>query len=179
MVTILIIGLTPTGETREFAFFAKLEVVLEQLNYLINSGENVIQAYLIDQRQRLELPLAAFDGQPFLAPLQELERQWQFILGGPQSVDSIHTRYMLELTRKKLLLYESRKEEYEQISDYINQLNQRALTHLPEGIVKQRQLNRYATLIARNEATLARLRTNCKLTQERLDQLRHRVDLQR
>ena len=95
MVTIVITALDPTGQTRQFSLFADLEMVLDQLTYLMGKGENVVNACVVDGNQRLELPLEAFDGQPFSAPMQELKQQWEFILSGPVSAPSIQRRYLI------------------------------------------------------------------------------------
>jgi len=171
MVTIFIMTLDPTGQSRNFSFFAKLEVVLEQLNYLIQNGENVIQAYVVDQQQRLELPLEAFDGQPFLAPLQELEQQWQFILSGPQSADSVQKRYSIELAKTRIRHLETNQTHFERTSERLHSLRQRALERLPEGTNRLNLISHYEQLIAQNELKMTSLKIRYDAARRRLTQL--------
>jgi len=83
MITITIECLTDTGQVRHFMFSADLEVAFDQLNYFLSQEDQVLSAHLLDQKQRLELPLEAFDGQAFELPLASLKQQWEAVLRGP------------------------------------------------------------------------------------------------
>ncbi|GAB4020184.1 hypothetical protein GCM10028808_60470 [Spirosoma migulaei] len=56
------------------------ESAFDLLTQLVVEQWNLHQAVIIDNIERIELPVAAFDGQPVQVPMRALEQQWQQLL---------------------------------------------------------------------------------------------------
>ena len=60
-----------------------LESALDVANLIIAKDHTLITVCFIDQDGRINLPTEVFDGQPFMAPLCQLEQQWRQLLAQP------------------------------------------------------------------------------------------------
>jgi hypothetical protein len=70
------------GQYRDHAWwFSNMEFAFNVLSSLSLKGRQILKAELIDNDHHLPLPLEAFDGQTFSTPLQQLESEWQHLLG--------------------------------------------------------------------------------------------------
>ncbi|AKD55240.1 hypothetical protein [Spirosoma radiotolerans] len=63
-------------------WFARLELAFDVMNAIQSTGARLISAELIDDDQRIQLPIQAFDGDdiPYSTKIQQLEREWQQLL---------------------------------------------------------------------------------------------------
>jgi hypothetical protein len=72
------------SQFRDFrCWLTSLENVFDFLSYISSTGETIIQAEIVDNDQRIQLPPQAFDGAPFSASILQLESEWQQILSEP------------------------------------------------------------------------------------------------
>ncbi|GAB2561696.1 hypothetical protein [Spirosoma aerophilum] len=79
---------------RECAWwFNTIEAAFEALNAVFAKGNHIIQAALIDDEKRTALPVDAFDGDSVSAPMQELENEWQQLLGQPLKPQSVNREF--------------------------------------------------------------------------------------
>lgn len=69
------------------------EAVFDALSAVATKGNQILSAVLIDEGQRTILPVDAFDGAFFSAPLKELENEWQQILSVPVNRQSARSEY--------------------------------------------------------------------------------------
>ncbi|MBC8152581.1 MAG: hypothetical protein H7Z72_06685 [Bacteroidetes bacterium] len=80
----MILSLKSFGRERDVRHFFcsvdDLEPGFEVLSLLVSQREIVLEAYITDENTRVDLPVEAFDGQPFREPIRNLERQWNEIL---------------------------------------------------------------------------------------------------
>ncbi|MFD2570312.1 hypothetical protein ACFSUS_06680 [Spirosoma soli] len=71
-------------DVREFSCgLNDIESALDFLSKLTTKGETLIDACIIEDDSRLDLPVNAFDGELFKGPLKQLESQWQQLLKKP------------------------------------------------------------------------------------------------
>lgn len=74
------------NQARSFAcWFSRLELAFDVLNGIQSTGARLIAAEVIDNDQRTQLPIHAFEGNDTLysTNIQQLEREWQQILSVP------------------------------------------------------------------------------------------------
>ena len=64
-------------------WFSTMEFALDALSSLSLRGRQINKAELIDNADRILLPLAAFDGSTLSEPIRALENQWQQVLNQP------------------------------------------------------------------------------------------------
>jgi hypothetical protein len=78
------------GNEKKYSWwFSTMEFALDVLSALVVSGRIITSAELIDNNNRISLPLDAFDGHCLSAPLKDLEIQWQQLLG-----EAVQTEYI-------------------------------------------------------------------------------------
>lgn len=85
---ILIQTIDVNNQKRYFSWwFSKLELAFDVMNAIQLTGARLLTAELIDDDQRTQLPVDAFDGDdiPYSMRIQQLEREWQQVLN--QSVN--------------------------------------------------------------------------------------------
>lgn len=112
---------------REFMFMpAQLEAGLDFVSNLVAQGETVIKVLFDEDHKLIELPLSIFDGDPFLAPIQKLEQEWQVLLNQPVRPNLTADQELIELTQKRLYLCESALANQLRMIDRFEALLQRA-----------------------------------------------------
>ncbi|GAB3782081.1 hypothetical protein GCM10028818_37210 [Spirosoma horti] len=80
---ILIQTIDPNNQKRYFSWwFSKLELAFDVVNAIQLTGAKLLTVELIDNGQRTQLPIHAFDGEdiPYSTIIQQLEREWQQLL---------------------------------------------------------------------------------------------------
>lgn len=76
------ITIDPDGQYHEFTLGSvDLETSFESLTEIVRKGWQLCQVKLIDPpSSSIYLPIAAFDGGPFLGPISVLQCQWEALL---------------------------------------------------------------------------------------------------
>lgn len=83
-MVLLLTAIDESDETQDFTCQLKtLESGFNLLNNVVAMGHTLVKAHLLDQGSRIGFPIDAFDGSPFTAAVQELERDWSTILHEP------------------------------------------------------------------------------------------------
>ncbi|AUD02009.1 hypothetical protein [Spirosoma pollinicola] len=76
------------------------EAAFDALSAVAAKGNQILSALLIDEDQRTILPVDAFDGDIFSAPLKELEQEWQQILSVPVNRQPARNEYWEKVEKK-------------------------------------------------------------------------------
>jgi hypothetical protein len=172
MVMLFLSAFDPQANHREFScLLPSLEDNCDFLSTLVQQGNTLLTAYLLEEGVRTPLPLAAFDGLPLSPALQRLEHQWQLSLKGPSSVGSVHREELIGLTRRRLHLAESHVSQHQRmITCFGHWLERTQATSMPE-LLKAQLLDRYQGQLSRHQAQLAKARVNLALITDRFHQL--------
>lgn len=125
----------------------KLELGLDFLNLIQAQGETILRAHLIDENGIIELPLDALDGEPFSAPIQELEREWKELLGEPSPFITHLNQELIEWNLKCIDCCETKMANQALQIDRFEWLRRRAEDVLLLEPAKSRLISRYTTLI--------------------------------
>ena len=79
---IFFITIEQHGQSHEFTFHSpSLETGLEMVNLIASQGGKLLFVKILDEYCWMPLPVKSFDGQAFLAPIQQLQQQWEQLLG--------------------------------------------------------------------------------------------------
>ncbi|SFB88692.1 hypothetical protein SAMN05216167_10117 [Spirosoma endophyticum] len=106
MVLLLLSIVDTPDQVRHFQTYTELEDAFELVSQLKATNHQIQQAYIIDKGQRIELPLEAFDGGPFAAPIQKLQREWEAILSTPLPSPAMDTHnFLVSLTHQRIVRY--------------------------------------------------------------------------
>ncbi|CAN5203210.1 hypothetical protein BH09BAC4_BH09BAC4_46800 [soil metagenome] len=172
MVLLLLSIVDSSDKVRHFQTYTDLEDAFELVSQLKATNQQIQQAYIIDKGQRIELPLEAFDGGPFAAPIQNLQREWEAILSTPlpSPAMDIHN-FLVEVTHQRIVRYRA----YIQFIDK-SVANLQLLVNLLEGNFvdgsqKDRLLNLYRAMIRLYQQCLEMARAHCQAAVDRLDML--------
>ncbi|GAB3903111.1 hypothetical protein GCM10028803_30970 [Larkinella knui] len=145
------------------------EAAFESLSTYVAKGLVLLDACLIDGDNRLELPIEVFDGQPFRWPLQQLQNEWELILGD-RSVQVVQQNRQRAKDWDDLLIiyYEKQIDHFSRI---IEQLEKAATTNTTKrsSPKKNRLAYQYELLIQRHTQQLAAIQ---KSHQKALEHLR-------
>jgi len=115
------------------------------LSDVVSQGETLLNARIIDEGHSLELPLAAFDGAPFLLAIQELEKEWQTILSEfPPLIDTGEQKQWLnQLVRR----CEAKVITLQLTQDRLKMIRQRAQKRAPADAAPSPVITHYSSLI--------------------------------
>lgn len=172
----MILSFTAFDKQAEFRKFScqitELEGALDLLSTITAQGDTIIEAHVIDEGTRTELPPEAFDGHPFFESLQELEVEWQTVLNEPVCSALLSNNYQVEVTRQRLKLYEDRIAQLTRIIDKFEQFRRRttdAPTHDEPG--KDKLIRHYDTMLNTYRKYMDRARVGQQVAQKKLSQL--------
>ncbi|GAB3939798.1 hypothetical protein GCM10028805_00750 [Spirosoma harenae] len=69
------------GDIRLFSLFnVELETGFDVLNYIVQQGDQLIQAKFLDNGKPINLPIDAFDGNACIPAINNLMADWQQLL---------------------------------------------------------------------------------------------------
>jgi hypothetical protein len=159
-------------QLREFRCqIEQLEVGFDLLSDIVTQGEQLLSACIVDEDHSLTLPLDAFDGMPFLAAIQELEKEWQAILSEfPPStlIDSSEPKRWIS---QQVGRCEVKMIHLQLTMDRLKQIRQRAQDLAPPGSTPSRVLQHYSSLIDRYQAQLIKAQLLHQLALKRMNAL--------
>jgi len=149
----------------------KLEVAFEFLSDIVAKGSTLLQAYIVDEGIRTELPLTTFDGEPFLEAMQELEKEWQTLLNEPALSTSLQETLLLPLIQQRARQFESKIASYQKLISRLEQLLGRTQKNFSAGPIKSRVISQYESMISRNQVWLIKAQISYQIILNRLNQL--------
>jgi hypothetical protein len=114
-------------------FFCQLDQLknaFELLSNVVAGGDSLLHAHILeDNGQRMPLPLEAFDGAPFIAPIQQLEQQWLVSLNPmPESTPTSFDRQEI-IQWNRIRQYETQIGSIQQTMNRFDDLQQWAQTY--------------------------------------------------
>ncbi|AUD05457.1 hypothetical protein [Spirosoma pollinicola] len=91
-MSLFIISVDQHGSVRHFHCQCdSLEIALDIVSAISVLGSLVLCINLVDTNQWMQLPVEVFDGECFSGPLNQLEQEWQQILGEPGHTEAIES----------------------------------------------------------------------------------------
>ena len=119
MATLFIRVLDPQINQREFnCGLDSIEASFDFLNHIVAHGHTLLRAYLVEDSIRTDLPIDAFDGLPMTLGIQALEDQWKVILSSKSSLSGSAHQELIELTRRRMDLYEGNIKVHKRMIDW-------------------------------------------------------------
>jgi hypothetical protein len=171
----MVLFLTARDQNVQFRKFScqldKLEVAFEFLSDIVAKGSTLLQAYIVDEGKRTELPLTIFDGEPFLEAMQELEKEWQTLLHEPAMSTSLHETLLIPLIQHRARQFETKIASYQKLISRLEQLLGRTQKNFSAGPIKSRVISQYESMISRNQVWLIKAQISHQIMLNRLSQL--------
>lgn len=172
MVFLLLSLVDSSDKVRHFQTYTDLEDAFELVSQLKAKNQQIQQAYIIDKGQRIELPLEAFDGAPFAAPIQNLQREWEAILSTPLPSPAMDTHnFLVEVTRRRIVRYRAYIQFIEHAVANLQRLVNLLDANFGDGLQKDRLLNLYRAMIRMYQRSLEMARAHCQAAIDQLDML--------
>ncbi|WP_420151076.1 hypothetical protein [Spirosoma sp.] len=126
----------------------ELENALDILSAIASQGDTLLNACIIDEKSRLELPVEAFDGQQFSDSIKQLEKQWQTVLSESTRTTEENDTWYVELTRQRVKLYEDRLDQLTKTINQLEVLYQHTEDYMFNERLRTNLINRYSSLLA-------------------------------
>lgn len=149
----------------------KLEIAFEFLSDIVAKGSTLLQAYIIDEGKRTELPLPIFDGGPFMVAMQELENEWQTLLNEPALSTPSQKSLLVPLIQQRAQQYETKIASYEKLIKRLKQLLVRTQENFSTGPIKSQVISQYEAMINKNQVWLIKAQISHQVILNRLSQL--------
>lgn len=146
----------------------EIETGLDFVTELVAKGERLLNVWLQEGTKKTELPLHIFDGMPCRAAMQEIQQVGQALLRNPSRSKSRHHQDLIDLTRKRLQLYESHIASQQVLIDRLKVLQGRADWQI-QGVSTR------SKLIRRYQFQIDTYRRQINLSQRYQQQLRQRL----
>lgn len=171
-MVLFLASLDKEAQLREFSCqLDKLEVAFDFLSTIVAKGDTLLNAYILDNNERTDLPIDVFDGAPFLEAMQEIEKEWQSALSEPLQADPSHNRYIIEFTQQRVRQYETRIANEELMIRRLEQLLLRSAEAGSSETMRSQLVQEYEAMIVRYEVQLTRTKSAHKIAVDRLNQL--------
>lgn len=172
-MVLLLTAIDQKGQVREFTcHIPSLEVAFDILSRITATGDSLTQASILDQGHLTHLPIDAFDGSIFLAPIQDLESQWQAILDESPGSTAPNFPELLQWTRRQVQQYERHISTLENMISRFRQLRQRAEDYAPPSqLTTSGVVDHFASMINRYESQRDKAQILHEAALERLSRL--------
>lgn len=166
-------ALDAEANPRDFSYggHRALEDNLDFLTTLVTQGHTLLSAYIIEDNNRTDLPLAAFDGVPISAGIHALQLEWERILSRPPSPIYQHRQDLIDLTRHRLHHWEVAVGLHQQMVHFMEHSLHHAQAYFLTEPRRSRFIDRYEAQLASHQAKLAKARFYSCLMANRLNQL--------
>lgn len=172
MVLLLFSLIDQHDKVRHFRSYEDLEVAFERLSRLRASNNRIQKAFIFDKGQRIDLPLHAFDGQPFVAPIRQLQREWETILSKPLPASAMDTHnFLVEVTRQRIVRYKVYIQFIENSVANLQLLVNLLEANFVGASQKERLLKIYKSMIRIYQRCLEMARAHHQVAVDRLDML--------
>ncbi|GAB4015789.1 hypothetical protein GCM10028808_42120 [Spirosoma migulaei] len=163
---------TTEDQLRHFSCqLPELEIALDVLSSITLKGDKILKAYISDEDGSMELPTEAFDGEPFTDPLHQLAEQWQIALGESIVLVSPDNRWYIELTRRRIKLYDDRIGQLLLTITKLEQFRERVHGSITQGPREIKIINHYDSLLITYLHQVDQVKNGRQLAQEKLSYL--------
>ena len=171
----MVLSFTALNKQSQFRSFCchlnKLEAALNVLSTISSQGDIILTAQLIDEGHRMELPVAAFDGQSFSEPIRQLEEQWQAILSQPIPLTSPTSPWRLEIVHQQLRRCNERIEQFGKVVYSLDELRWRAEHSVFPASPNAKLIEYYDRMLNRYHDCLEQAEARQFILQQKLSQL--------
>ena len=147
-----------------------LEDALDILSVVALDGHTIVKAYILDEGNRIELPAAVFDGKPISRSVKKLEKQWQTILKKPVRSSVLTDKWLLDITRRRIKLFDDQIAILERTISRFETLRQRA-GEKRYGPQRMRLIHYYDSTLATYRGYAYRSETGRQAMLKKLQQL--------
>lgn len=172
MVLLLFSIIDQNDKVQHFRKYAELEAAFELLSRLKASNSRIQRAFIFDKGQRIDLPLDAFDGQPFIGPIQQLQQEWEAILSKPLPSSAMDTHnFLVEITRQRIVRYKAYIQFIENAVANLQLLVNLLEANFVGASQKKRLLKLYRSMVCVYQRCLAIARSHHQAAVDRLDML--------
>lgn len=162
----------PANHPREFfCQVDTLEVAFEFLSSVVAQGSTLLQAYIVEDDRRTDLPVTVFDGTHFLKAIHNLETEWLSLLTVTTRSSATNYTGLIPLIQQRARLFAIKMATYENLIGELEHLLERTHTNFSPGPAKNRIISQYESMIQRNQAWLLKSQTSHKVILNRLEQL--------
>ena len=139
-----------------------LETALDVLTGIAATGDLVVSANLIDDQTRTPLPPEAFDGEPIIPYIQQLEADSKVVLKKPVYLSAIHNRMLTDVSSRLQKTYLDRIDRLgfaiSQVEALIQQAEQTVYREIYYARL-ERQMMQYRQQLEQAQAGLCRLQS--------------------
>jgi hypothetical protein len=175
LLLLMMLFLTSVDRENQYRPFScqlnRLEVAFDFLSDIVGKGSTLKEAYIVDEGKRTDLPIAVFDGEPFLLAMQELEKDWQSLLNDPIISASTSAQQLTPLFQKRVQQFETRIATYQQMIGRLEQLLHRTEENFSLGPMRAKVITQYESMIYKNQIWLIKAQVSHKVVLARLEQL--------
>lgn len=157
---------------REFTCdLGSLENKFDFLSKIVARGTTLLTAYILDDNQRTDLPLAAFDGIPLSTGISALQEEWQAILSQPRWPSRLPDEELIRIAQQRIDYYQEVIATHQQMVGWLETWLQRTRNQNLEGAVQLRLLQCYESQIINRQTQLVKAHFQVALSTTRLTQL--------
>ena len=148
------------GEIQDFMCqLESLEAGFDVISSVVVKGNRLLKAVLIDEEGITPLPLDAFDGQPLLKPIQQLELQWKCSLS--KHINYTHQvhdfyRQRIQLHYRNIIMFEQAVYRAEQRLRLVEKSRRRTANYILIVHQLERALERCKHNLAAEKVSLQR-----------------------
>lgn len=151
---------------------SSLEDALDILNIIVFQGHTLVQAHIIEEGKRTELPSEVFDGRPVTDSIRKLEKQWRAALKKPiRSPLPLNNRWRQDMNRQRIRLYDDKIEHYTVVINLLKEQAQLAETVIQSYQRRNKLIRHYEAMISGYEGYIARTKTDRQVLLDKLRQL--------
>ncbi|QJW90629.1 hypothetical protein HNV11_15175 [Spirosoma taeanense] len=149
----MLLFFTALDRTTQFLDFSchfdRLEDACDLLSSIVSSGDTLIKVGIIENNSCTDLPSQVFDGERFSTAMQQLEQEWQSILTRPHRSSQNNEQELINLTRQRIVQFDSKIQIYTRTIQAFDRLIQRAEEHFLASPRKYKFVNYYERMISR------------------------------
>jgi hypothetical protein len=175
-MTLTLAAIDQQMQCRKFTcWVSDLEFALDVASQIGGKSHRLLKVAITDEEgNKIQFPVAAFDGDPFSEPIKQLEVQWQRVLSQPINHQSVHTQWLIALARQHITFQQNRISNLEEAIRHINQ-------HWPSldqtetaTTYGSRRLSQYVTQLDSYQRQLAGAQLNHRVAVNRLNEYQTR-----
>lgn len=176
-MTLTFSSIDSTNQVREFSWwFTSLEFVCDVLDSLVAKGSQLIKVELIDNDQRIQLPVQAFDGSSSSEAMRQLESEWRQVLSEPVDFRSVHNQWLIGLAREQVRSHEDRIARLELAIQAVEQRRQHVQDSIFDEPCRSILITRNEMAIQQYQQHLANAQLRQQTTLNQLRQLQNSID---
>lgn len=167
-MVLFITAINRQAQARQFSYHTgELEKALDLLSSIIELGDTLLKVQIADEDGLLELPLEAFDKEPFSDAIHQLKIEWERILAQPVSPQLVPV-LADDLNQRVQKLHQNQEASLRATIDRIQDLIEHTEESLREGTRKARLVTHYQVMIDRYRHSLDKLQECYMITLHRL-----------